>query len=464
MLSSNQRALAAGCALVFIAIVAVIAVGGSWYYINFVATDDEEVAVNPVETKKVDKQDVEEEETVFSGEERDWTDVQGRTINGTLITANSKEALVRVSRNQRLYRIPREKLSGADNTFLTKWVDQNPEADQYPPIPSFWPTFYDGRTVEHKIVRAPGKDDWTVYRTKNYEIRSDSNIDGEILNGFVLICESIDNAMRRLPLPLLWGREDDAERIVYIYENRKNYLNGGGMEHAAGHFDPETNEVHLRLDELTDVDMRRFFGQYTLKKRNQYNLIVHELVHQANYGLIATGGAAWLPEGLSEYMTAMQKPPGRFTFHKTQQAVREHITNSLAFDGLVEVETLRILNLSKFLSMPIQDFNKGSASSSGTAFSYYSGSLILTEFFCHGDDNSLRSFMEAVLTGVDEKEALETHLLRGRTKEQIQQLIIDRWKPNGLTIHFESNPRIQKGDFRGEVGLESAISSFRRGL
>ena len=43
-------------------------------------------------------------------------------------------------------------------------------------------------------------------------------------------------------------------------------------------------------------------------------------------------------------------------------------------------------------------------------------------------------------------------------------IAIDHWKRNGLEFEFTIAPTLRISDLQGEVGLDSALSDFRRGL
>lgn len=448
-----------GCMMFFLLIFA----GGSFFiYLQLKKPTAIEKHPKAAESKAVGVQDI-DVENVSKPRARTWTDVDGREIDGFLISATQTDALVRVIPADRVYRIPRAKLSQKDQAVLDEWIEGNPDGLPYPAVSSQWPNIVDGRTRDVPIQEAgEGKD--YVWKTANYEIHSPSEVEEGTVESLGMICESIEGAIRSVPLPLTWGRPTTKKREIFLYPTRREYLETGAQPNWGGHFQPKTNQVHLVTEFLEDVDLRSFFGQYTLKKRNQYDLLVHEIVHQATLSIIAAQTPAWGTEGIAEYFAAMQNPPGRFRFNESQIAVRRHITDSLQFDGLIEVKSLPMPRLREFLYKSTPEFNIDTGDARDGGFCYYAAALVLVEYFCHGDGNSMRPFLEAVVTGADPASAVDTHLLRGRTPSEIETALSERWRSKGLALEFVSSPTLRLSNLEGGVGINSSLSNFRRGL
>ncbi|MAS95937.1 MAG: hypothetical protein CMO55_22255 [Verrucomicrobiales bacterium] len=444
-----------GCILFFL----LIFVGGAGFLFFYFQKPEERPEVEIIETKpEVDKGDQ------FSSQiARTWTAQDGRQIEGHLVAATSEEALVRVIPAERVYRIPRERLSSDDQTFIDGWLKYNNENLPYPRLPESWPRSIDGRNSKVPMHETRDGTDY-VWKTEHYEIRSPEEVKTEILDSLAMICESIEGAISGVPLPLTWARPSTEKRHIFLYPSRMAYLETGAQPNWGGHYDPETNEVHLVTEFLEDVDVRSFFGQYTLKKRNQYDLFVHEIIHQATLSVIASEAPAWTTEGVAEYFTALQNPPGRFNFADPQLAARRHITDSLQFDGLIEVKTLPMPHLSTFLYEDTGEFNENTLNARDGGFCYYAAALVLFEYFTHGDGNSMRPFLEALVSGADLESAVDAHLLRGRSIEEVEEALATYWKRNGLEFEFTIAPTLRISDLQGEVGLDSALSDFRRGL
>ena len=178
------------------------------------------------------------------GRSRIWTDATGRTLEGELITATESEIILKVSSNDRIYRLPLQKLSTDDQTFVRTATGAMAGDDQYPHLPDRWPTTYDGRNSSASASPA-ATGSLNHWRTKSYDIRSTDELDEKTLRSLALICESIDGAVRSVPLPITWGRSPKARRVIQIYHTDEEYFAAGGPRELAGHFDPRNGSVRL---------------------------------------------------------------------------------------------------------------------------------------------------------------------------------------------------------------------------
>lgn len=51
-------------------------------------------------------------------------------------------------------------------------------------------------------------------------------------------------------------------------------------------------------------------SQFSLRKRDDYRILVHELTHQASVSFLVLGLPAWVGEGTAEFYSAFQTSPG----------------------------------------------------------------------------------------------------------------------------------------------------------
>ena len=153
-----------------------------------------------------------------------------------------------------------------------------------PPVAERWPALYQLSSVSQPVLSSSGSK--TFWKTANYELYPVGSVDPETIEGLAQICETIDGAIRSAPLPLNWGRPPEESRVIHLYANDQDYLEAGGKDYFGGHYNPRTNEVHIRVSKLRETDTRRQIGQFSLEKRQSYKLLVHELIHQYSICLI----------------------------------------------------------------------------------------------------------------------------------------------------------------------------------
>ncbi len=383
--------------------------------------------------------------------EREWTDVSGRKLDGVLVSGTNETALIRVLPSQRLFRIPLERLSEPDQDFVrSRAKDLDAFDAEYPPVANHWPQRAEGRTRPLNLKRKPEGSGWT---TTHYDFKTDSELSPELAEALAITCEAVDVAMSSSPLPLLWGRDHKKKRPVFIYSSLEKFKASGAQENWGAFYVPLTNAVHVPLSALTGVHDSSIPSQFSLRKRDDYRILVHELTHQASVGYLVLGMPAWVGEGTAELYSAFQTSPGQFTFFNQRSLIRRYLNEQIGFENQVQFMSLPLPKLDKFLSLSLHQFNRQTAKSPQGGFCEYAAALLVTEYFCFADNGAMRSYLEAVFTGLSPSDAAELHLMRGRSPQQIEALITELWQGMGLTLEFVENPDLNTANFKGGVGI-----------
>jgi hypothetical protein len=392
---------------------------------------------------------------------RTWTDRSGRTLEAIPIAADDKTLRLRVLKTQTVHNLPLERLSDGDRAFVEKWRKSIAGSDPLLAAPpDRWPSVYNGRGNAAPSPMPPESTGATqVWRSSRYELRSFGPLDPAIAVSLASICESIDGACRAVPLPMMWGRNRDSLRVILIYPSEEKYLSSGGLPATAGCFIPSTGEVLICAPALTETD---FLGQakgFSLQKRQRYDVLVHELVHQASIGITVSRFPAWVTEGLAEFFSAVQSAPGQFQFRDSHLAVRNHVVESLPYDGVVELQHYPVWSLDRLLDRDLFEWNRITARNDKhqEGWIQYTQALLMVEFFCRADSaegRRFRSYLEAVLTGADRREAADLHLLAGRTHAELEQAMSTYWGGRGVKLKFVEKPSLANTGLRLGIGLD----------
>lgn len=391
--------------------------------------------------------------------------MDGRKVEAVATAANEQAVQVRVVATQAVHEVRLERLSQEDRDFVAKWRTSSanrgmPDAT----VPAAWPAVYSGGVVPELVeAEASRRSGERVWRTRRYELHSSAPVDERALRTIASICESIDGVCRSVPLPLMWGRASDVRKIVRIYPNEKAYRAAGGMPGTSGCFIFATGEIHIDGPSLQESD---YFGKargFSLEKRQTYRLLVHELVHQAAIGVTLSNFPAWVPEGLADYIAAVQRSPGHFQFRDSHVAVKASILDSAMFaNGLVEPNVYPVWRLEPYMNRSLVEWNRitsGKGNGERAQIQYHQA-LLMAEYFYRADSpqgHGFRSYLEAVLTGADEADAQRIHLLRGRSYEALEEAIVAYWAKRGLTLRFESAPTFKGVGGRLGIGLDSEL-------
>lgn len=391
---------------------------------------------------------------------RVWTDRSGRTLEGIPIAGDAQTVRVRALDTQTVYDIPLERLSDSDREFVLKWRKSFAGSDPLAPSPPHrWPAAYNGNVaVEPRPTPVGTTGASQVWQTPRYELRSYGPLDPAVARSLASICESIDGACRAVPLPMLWGRARSDRRVISIYPSETTYQAAGGPPSSAGCFIPFTGEVLICEPALRETDLLGQARGFSLSKRQRYQLLVHELVHQASLGITMARFPAWVPEGLAEFFAATQKAPGQFQFRDSHIAVRNRLTS----DGVEELKQYPVWSLDRFLDRDLFEWNRITAKDGqhGQGWIQYMQALLLVEFFSRADSpegRGFRSYLEAVLTGAEGREAAAIHLLRGRSHAELEQAMSAYWGSRGVNLKFVGTPSVAGAGTRFGVGLGDAL-------
>ncbi len=378
--------------------------------------------------------------------ERVWTDVEGKTLTGVFIAGSNSEVIVRIKPSGRVYRIPLSRLSETDREYVSqKAIPAEVFRKTYPPTPDRWPQRVEGRRQPLNLQSSEGGRSWT---STHYEFESQDSLDPQLMEKLAMTCEAVDVALRQSPLPLLWGRDGEKRRLIKVYQTRESFLASGSQENWGAYYAPHTNIVHVPLESLTGRQPLAALDQFSLRRRDDYKIMVHELVHQASARYLKLGVPAWVAEGTAELYSAMQTSPGQFNFQNPQTQVRRYLSEQIDLSGRVRFTYLQLPRLDEFMKMGLFQFNKRTAASGTGGMNEYAAAMLLTEYFAFADQNALRPYLEAVFTRVPISDAMNKHLLRGRSPGEIENDLIKRWSAMNLDLEFTENPEFGVTDHR----------------
>ena len=388
-----------------------------------------------------------------------WTGSDGAALEAVLVAADDKRVQFRLPSTQRVHFIDMATLAEEDQNEVkgrvSKWgidgVLGLPVSLRTDPWPNGW------------RMEGSAKLTWNsekkVWSSEHFDLRNDAKVNQETLETVAGICESVDGALKSLPLPLDWGRSVNTRRDIIL----ETIFQGGHKGKLAGFFDGRTGKVHIDTSQLIERDNQLIVFEFNKpEKRQKYDAIVHEVTHQTMVSMLMLDIPAWIPEGISEYLSAMHFSPGNYQFHTSYSAVRYHINKRVQAERGIKERKLHLYKMDEFLGRDLREWNEVVQKGDASGLLQYNMALLLVEYFFHADGKNgepMRNYLEAVLTGAPEKEARVKHLLRDRSYHDLETAVFNRWKSVGFAIDFESKPRIEKEDFTVDWG---AISIMRQ--
>ncbi len=384
----------------------------------------------------------------FRNNSRTWNFANGKQAEGVLIAANSKVAQLRLAKTQRIHNLSLAKFAETDRGRINNWIETDGRSGVagYPVLLKShrWPSRWQG----HAKVPIEQVDNSKVWRSKHFDITDAAGVDRTSIESIALICESVDGALNALPLPLPvnWGRNSDRRRQIVI----EGKSDDPKLANAAGYWDGQTGKVHIFIEQLYEPDQQRVVFEYDKPAKVQkYDVIVHEVTHQSMAALLYMEVPAWVAEGMSEYMAATQFAPATYQFTNTYVSLRYHINKLILGDRIVKDRRMHFTFLKNLMNRDIREWNGILNTDDAAGMMQYHEALLLVDYFFHVDHPDglyFKRYLEAILSGISEKQARDQHLLRGRSYQEIENDLIKRWQSVGFSIVFQNRGELRNGD------------------
>lgn len=280
------------------------------------------------------------------------------------------------------------------------------------------------------ITEIPGNPPPYIYRTKHFELHANQKLNLRDSKLFAATVESVPVILKRLPLPLL--RMPDTQRAqIHIYPDEDSYLRHGGAPNTAGVYRSKTASILLRADAFFTPPQR---PGSRLPPKADYDLLVHEFTHLCMHGNLGYV-PVWFSEGTAEYLSAAHQHQGSYDFKRIHSHIVERIKRHLPNDP----DTIQLPRLDRVMAMDYPawtDYIKEQAHEDH--YRIYATSLLLVHTLFHGGEarrEATRRFIADCHDRSRRADAAE-RLLPAAERKQLQQRIIQYWKPKGLKISF----------------------------
>lgn len=302
-----------------------------------------------------------------------------------------------------------------------------------------WPPAYEGKQKLEVRRLELSREGEVGFETEGYRFYADAEISSADWRSIMIVCEGLRGALRALPLDLMPGRADAParKRTVRIFEEEDAYREAGGLEATVGTYQPRSGEVLIWMQGLNEPDPDK--SNFSLSKSRQYDLLVHELAHQAT-GHEFRRMPTWFSEGLAEYLAAAHHAPGIYSFREPTTAIKNHVKKYLG--EVAKKDRFAIVPLRTLIALDGRAWSENTRTGTGYGpFLKYVSAVLLVHYFCHLDPERnhgevVRNFLAALRRGQPASRATVEKLLRGRSLDQIEAEIEKYWRPMGLRVEF----------------------------
>lgn len=361
---------------------------------------------------------------------RQWRSIDGSSVLGQLIAVGEDKVTLEVKGKRYVLDVAR--LSGEDRNYMDAWVEKNPGKFTMKEIGP-WPTKYDGTgevTVE-TLREEPGA---YVYQTEHYLFAFDTKVPKRNLDQIAAVFEAVSGALASMPIERL---RPSFARLrcfpVVFFSNQQQYEKAGGQPGSVGIYDVRRQEILIRLDVLLANENR---GS-NLPQRERYQVLVHELTHQAMYPAMIRM-PTWYAEGVAEYMSAAHFATARFDFRNMNQHIRSHMKRFVREDA---DGGFTLPSVAGVFGMTNQQWNDDNAKAGESASKKYATGLLLTHWFHHqhggGKGAEIAAFLDQLAARKSLKEAAKgTLFAAGGGLDEIEKVLVKYWDAQGLKLRF----------------------------
>ena len=265
-----------------------------------------------------------------------------------------------------------------------------------------WPTKYEGRQQLDVSRLEPGKNGAVGFETEGFRFYSDSKIANADWRSIMIVCEGLRGALKSLPLDVIKPTEakPPGKETVRIFEQEAAYHQAGGLESTVGTYLPRSGDVLIWMEGLNEPDPDH--GKFSLSKARQYDLLVHELTHQAT-GREFRRLPVWFSEGLAEYLAAAHNSPGIYSFKDPSGAIKSHVKKYLG--AVANKDRFGIVPLRTLVALDGRAWAENTRTGTGHGpFLKYVSAVLLLHYFCHLDPDRnhgeiVRNFLAALRAG-----------------------------------------------------------------
>ena len=383
------------------------------------------------------------------GAERTWTDVKGRKIVASMVSATRKEVVVRRKSDGKTFKIPLARLSKNDQFFVEVWVEEHGEGAVKAPSGNKDPK-PDANSIKsnqwpHKVFPAANASVTTVmedrkskkfaYRTSHFEITSEFALTDSLRDNLGLLLETGRKYVKSMPLilhpPL--AEAEGRRNEVFLYDVRSRYEEAGGVPKTRGTVIAVEGSNRLLLY-VEAADERALSGSGVYKLSHFRRTILHELAHQMDTPQrnLAEPESWWM-EGFANYV-------GKTPFTKKGFDDKNLLKEIIPFVTGDHPRTNDGCRMGKKPTVPDLEAFLLAGRNNQDLFRVYGLGLMLSYYFIRVDGDGDRAALGAYLQARRERRSAEDQLsalLNGRTWDELEREVARFWKKQGIDIQFQ---------------------------
>ena len=277
--------------------------------------------------------------------------------------------------------------------------------------PRPWPAEAVAENFDVRILSEDRATGATTYASPHFQMASDVKLPVSVVRDLAAVFEATRVAVRTLPLGLEAAPEPAVYQVMF-FSDTAGYAAAGGGGGSGGFFNG--NEMLLLLPNL---GIQKSTNGLVAAHQQHVFVLKHEVTHQI-MGPWNGHLPVWLREGLAECVASTPYVRGRYTFTGFDASLRDYL---LKWRKTKDQRSLRLIPSPQLMALSDDEWQQQVAALS--AYDHYNSAALLTHWFLHhdgrGDAAGLADYFAALVDGKSPEQAETDHLLRGRTREQI---------------------------------------------
>jgi len=395
----------------------------------------------------------------FSGaflqaQEREWTSADGRAVLGEIQSLEGETIKLKTAAG--IFEMPLTRLSEADQKFAREWSKKAMAEEGSATAGSGdrtvgdfsdlklgeWPKDVSADFDVDEIEEV-GEHDETgefIYRSPHFEFHTPDRLSTSVVREFARIFEATFALLNEIPFGLapkpIGTAEEKGYYLTKLYASRDAYAAAGGVPGSGGMFswrrrgNEYSGVIHIPMQSL---GVEHTGVRYIVDHDKQSTTLTHEITHQVMMRWLPMM-PTWMSEGFAEVASCQTYNNGRFRLNSLERAVREDVTRRSSSS-----RDFRMLGVEQLMKITPAEWSQALVSGQGSR-NYASSNLLLTYFARldgEGDGAGLVEYLKAVSSGMKRDEAAETHLLRDRSFDELQEDVAKAWRSEGLKLTFQ---------------------------
>ncbi len=389
-----------------------------------------------------------------------WTSTSGTRVEASLRAEDGHHCVLQLAADGRKINVPLSSLAEADRSRVREWRDSHPDAPWIDPeAMAPWPRESSPGEVKIVPVTEGIPDNQHVYLSEHFEIHSEVKLPPGTVETIAETFEATYTAIHDLPLglgavplPIQRMRENmgrnrgrfafsgpglaspaDGERmLVELYATPESYARAGGAAGSGGYYATWLGKTLLSLPNL---GVKEQDGWLNVDLRKNLFVLKHEISHQILSAWMPLF-PEWIDEGFAEYLAAAGYSRGHYSFDRMPSRLHEYV-NRWRFNE--PPNDLPVMSASRILTLSEKEWM--AELRARTPILHYNSAALFVFHFLHddrkGDAAHFAAYLDALRRGIPSDQAQETHLLRGRTPEELDAELKKTWETRGVRLVFD---------------------------